>query len=101
MWQILTFVAQFYLIGLFGVTIFAIGTTMRSLWLLRQLVQHDGQESTVAFSKLAWRIHFLRQLSGLAFLVFGVVLANEVFASLRTVQLSDMSLSEYRPQRST
>ena len=95
-WQILTFVAQIYLTGLFGTIIFTIGTSARTLWLLRQLADRTGQESTAAFQELAWRIHSLRQFLTLAFLVFGVVLANEVFASLRTVRPSYMSLSEYR-----
>ncbi len=49
----------------------------------------------MALTRLEWKMHFLRQLLLLALLTSGVILANEVFASLRAVQFSYMSLSEY------
>ncbi len=49
----------------------------------------------MTLARFEWRMHSLRQLLVLALLLFGVILANEVFASLRAVQLSYISLSEY------
>ena len=94
-WRILTVVAQTYLMGLFGMAVFAILRTARTLWFHRQVRQDSSQEAATTYERLASRMHSLRQFLVFGLLVFGVVLANEVFASLRAVQLSYTSLSEY------
>ena len=94
-WRILTVPAQIYLIGLFVTAAFAIVRSTRTLWSLRLVRCDAGQNATTTLARLASRMRSLQQLLILALLVFGVVLANEVFASLRAVQLSYMSLSEY------
>ncbi len=97
-WNLLTVVARIYLLGLFGTSAVAIVRSARTLWSLRQKRGDAGHEATPTLSRLASRIHSLQQLLVLVLLVFGAVLTNEVFASLRAVQLSNISLSEYRLQ---
>ena len=94
-WSILTLGAQIYLLVFLGAAVFAIIRCARILWSLKQMRHGSGQETGMILARFEWRIHSLRQLLVLALLVFGVILANEIFASLRAVQFSYMSLSEY------
>ena len=94
-WHILTVVAQLYLIGLFGTAAVMIVRIARTLWSLKQVRRYSSQEVATTLARLASSMHSLRQFLALALLIFGVVLTNEIFASLRAVQFSFMSLSEY------
>ena len=97
-WNPLTVVEQIYLIFLFGTGALAVLRSAQTIWSIRQIKRIGTEEGRTLLNQLTIRVYFLRQLLTLNVLLLGVVLANEVFATLRAVQLSFLSLTEYRLQ---
>ena len=90
--------AKIYLIYLFGAAAFAMLRSVQTLWSIRQIRGKGCEEERTRLNRLASRVHFLRRLLTLNALLLGAVLSNEILATLRVVQLSFASLSEYRLQ---
>jgi hypothetical protein len=99
-WASLTITAKFYILCLLAATVYSTFFLARIPFRLRQLLKDvaSTDEKNVRFLllELTRGIETLRQVHTSLFLLFGVCCANEVFATLRAIQYSSMSLSAAR-----
>jgi hypothetical protein len=96
LWGLLSVPARVYLVALLATVAFASMFCARTFWFLIQTSRKAGKFASVTYNRHLSPISFLRQFLFLIILIFGAVLANEVFGCLRAVRVSQMSLSEYR-----
>jgi hypothetical protein len=96
-WSALTVTARLYFICLVAGSACSTYSFARIGWNLRQmrkrLISTDKNEAMVRLRQMARKARTLQQLHTLLFLLFGVCSANEVFAGLRAIQNSLVSLS--------
>jgi hypothetical protein len=93
MWSSLSLIAKLYLVGLSVISAFCLLTCARIIALSLRPLKGVSGPLAIHYDRSSGRIRFSQRLLILAFLMFGTVLANEVFGSLRAVELSYMSLS--------
>jgi hypothetical protein len=99
LWASLTVTAKFYIICLLGTAACTTYFLARTMYHLRRLQKESSIEAASVRRRqfeITRRIETLRQLHTLLFLLFGVVFANEMFATLRAIEYSSMSLSAAR-----
>jgi hypothetical protein len=97
LWAIVTVTAKLYFLCLLVAAIYSTSVSIRTASRLRRLPKdatstgtRDGKAHLI---KMTRGIETLRQFHILLFLLFGIVCANEIFATLRTIRLFEMSLS--------
>jgi len=95
-WMSLTVVGKFYVFCLLVGAAYANIFLVRALLHLNALRSEGGSDASEAKSRLtdvSRRIDNVRQFHLLLMLLSGIVLAGEVFATLRSIRYSFMSLS--------
>jgi hypothetical protein len=99
-WAVLTVTAKFYflcfLVAAIYTTYFLIRTASRLHQLPRDAASTDATRVRFRLIEITRGIETLRQFHILLFLLFGLVCTNEIFATLRAIQYSLMSLSAAR-----
>jgi len=97
LWAILTITANVYILSLFVGSVYSTYSLARIAFHLRQVLRHvpstDENYARHRLLKMSGQIENLRQFHTLLFLLFGVCCANEVFATLRGIKYSSISLS--------
>jgi hypothetical protein len=94
MWAVLTITAKFYILFLLAATVYSASCLALVAVRLRRLLTHRAStDMSLNIVEMTKRVESLRQFYTLLFLLFGLCCANEVFATLRTIQYSSMSLS--------
>ena len=97
LWIVLTITAKFYLLLLTAATGYSTYCLTRTTFRLRELLKPtastDASDMGRRLAAMNRRIATLRQFHALLLLLFGVCCTNEVFATLRMIQNSSMSLS--------
>jgi len=96
-WHVLSGAAQVYFIALLCMAVWATARCAQAIWFLKQPRQKCDADKDTALVQTnhTSRIYAIQQVLFLIILLFGAVLANEVFASLKAVQYSRFSMSEY------
>jgi hypothetical protein len=100
LWAVLTITAKLYILCLLtGATYSTYSLARIALW-LGQIAKHlsstDKTDLRVRLNEMKAKVQTSRQLHTFLFLLFGICCANEVFATLRAIQYSSMSLSAAR-----
>jgi hypothetical protein len=97
LWAVLTVSAKFYICCLAVATgyslVFLIRTAYRSHGLSKHGAASDSPQKKHELIKMAKGIENVRQLLTLLFFLFGVFCTNEIYAAVRAIQDSRMSLS--------
>jgi hypothetical protein len=94
LWAVLTITAKFYIFFLLAATVYSTSSLALITIRLRRLLRHGASaDMSLRLIEMTKRVESLRQFHTLLFLLFGLCCANEVFATLRTIQYSSMSLS--------
>jgi len=102
LWAVLTITAKLYVLCLLtsasaGYSTFSLARIPSNLrQILKRASLTDKDELKFRLSRLTLKIQTLRQFHALLFFLFGICCANEVFATLRSIQYSSMSLSAAR-----
>jgi hypothetical protein len=99
-WAALTVTAKFYVLCLLAAAAYTTYFLVRTVFRLRRL-QKDAASVDPGLMKrrlieMTRQIETLCQLHTLLFFLFGIFFANEIFATLRTIEYSSMSLSGAR-----
>ena len=99
-WSVLTPTARFYVLCLLlaavATTYFLGQSIFRMRRLLNGVTSIDAAIAGRCATKVKGRIENLRQLHLLLFFLFGMIFANEMFALVRAIEHSSMSLSAAR-----
>jgi hypothetical protein len=97
LWAVLTVTAKFYICCLSAATgyslVFLVRTAYRSHGLSKHGAASDSPQTKREIIKMAKGIENVRQLHTLFFFLFGVFCTNEIYAAVRAIQDSRMSLS--------
>ncbi len=94
-WASMDLISKAYLLALLGSTTFIGFSAARTLWAIRQLKPERNQNREADWQRLSIRLHDRFRFLFLMLLVFGLVVANAVFGSLRAIDSSSLSISEY------
>jgi hypothetical protein len=95
-WAVLSITARAYILLLLTATGFSTYSLVRLTFRLHELLKletTDARGADLHLVAMSKGIANLRQFHALLFLLFGLCCANEVFATLRTIQYSLLSLS--------
>jgi hypothetical protein len=93
-WAVLAITAKFYILFLLAATVYSTSSLALITIRLRRLLKRGASaDVSLRLTEMTKRVESLRQFHTLLFLLFGLCCANEVFATLRTIQYSSMSLS--------
>src|SRR5260370_8321283 len=99
-WEVLPVTAKFYLLFLLLAATYTTYFLARTLSRLHRLPQDaprtDENRQKLSLIELTNGMESLRQFHGLLFLLFGVFFADEMFATLQGIRLSEASLSGAR-----
>jgi len=97
LWAVLTITAKVYAVLLFIGAAYSTYSLVCIASRVHRFVKlsssTDESENRHRLSEMAARLQTLRQFHALLFFLFGVCCANEVFATLRSIRYSAMSLS--------
>jgi hypothetical protein len=97
LWTVLTVTAKFYIcclaMGAGYSLVFPIRTTYRSQGLSKHRTASDSAYIKRELIEMTKGIESVRQLHTLLFFLFGVFCTNEIYAAVRAIQDSRMSLS--------
>jgi hypothetical protein len=100
LWAIFTVTAKLHIVCLLAATVYTVFFLARTLFRLHRAPKHaasvDATRVKTRLFETTKGIDNLRQFHTLLFLLSGVSCANEMFATLRTVRYSSMSLSAAR-----
>jgi hypothetical protein len=97
LWAALTITAKFYIVFLLAATVYSASSLASIAIRFRRLLKHGASSGlSLHLIGMTRRVENLRQFHGFLFLLFGICCVNEVFATLRTIQYSSMSLSAAR-----
>jgi hypothetical protein len=93
-WAVLTVTAKFYILFLLAATVYSTSSLALITIRLHRLLKHGASaDMSLRLIEMTKRVESLRQFHTLLFLLFGLCCANEVFATLRTIHYSWLSLS--------
>jgi hypothetical protein len=99
-WVVLTPTAKFYIAALLVAAAYTTYSCIHTVFHLRHVLRHSTSSDTEYLKahliEMTRRIESLRQLQLLMLLLFGTVFAHEMFALIRAVENSSMSLSGAR-----
>jgi hypothetical protein len=95
LWAILSLTGKLYIVCLLASVVYTIYSLSRIVVLSRSMknTSFDAEPAGLGLIVMARTIENVRQLHLLLLLLFGVTLANEVFATLRAIRESAVSLS--------
>jgi hypothetical protein len=97
LWAVLTITAKFYILFLLAATVYSTCSLARIAISSRRLLKHAASTGvSLRLIEMTRAVETLRQFHTFLFLLFGICCASEVFATLRTIQYSSMSLSAAR-----
>jgi len=100
LWAVLTVTARFYVLCLLAAAAYTTYFLARTVPRLRRLQKGVATTDRASVKRrlieMTRGIETLRQFHTLLFFLFGIVFANEVFATLRAIEYSSMSLSAAR-----
>ena len=94
LWSIMTHAAHLFLLSLFLVAVIVAVKLAKVFLALRKMPSLDEEAKKALAMVNASRIYNAQQLLGLMRLIFGIIVSNEIFACIRSVSLSRMSLSQ-------
>jgi len=94
LWASLTITAKFYILVLLASTVYSTCSLARIAIRVRRLLKHEAStDVSLRQMEMTRAVGTLRQFHTFLFLLFGICCANEVFATLRAIQYSAVSLS--------